>query len=61
MPDVTKAIGTELRYQYMLTYQPQSPPHDGKWHKISVKLRLPRHLNIFAHIEARPGYYADHQ
>jgi len=61
MPDVTKAIGTELRYQYMLTYQPQSPPHDGKWHKISVKLRLPRKFNIFAHIEARPGYYADHQ
>jgi Ca-activated chloride channel family protein len=58
MPDVTRAIGTQLRYQYMLAYQPQSEPHDGKWHKISVKLRLPKHLNFFAHVEARPGYYA---
>jgi len=37
----------------------QAPPHDGKWHKISVKLRLPRKFNLFAYVEARPGYYAD--
>ncbi len=59
MPAVTRAIGTQLRYQYMLAYQPLTPPHDGKWHKISVKLRLPRKFNLFAHVEARPGYYAD--
>jgi Ca-activated chloride channel homolog len=58
LPDVTRTIGSQLRHQYMLAYQPQSPEHDGKWHKISVKLRLPKKLNYLLHVEARPGYYA---
>jgi Ca-activated chloride channel family protein len=58
MPAVTKAIGTQLRHQYMLAYQPQSKPRDGKWHKISVKLRLPKKLHYLLHVEARSGYYA---
>jgi len=59
MPAVTRAIGTQLRHQYMLAYQPQSSPHDGKWRKISVKLRLPNKIRYFLHVDARPGYYAD--
>jgi Ca-activated chloride channel homolog len=58
MSAVTRNIGTQLRHQYMLAYQPQSLPHDGKWHKISVKLRLPKKLSHLLHVEARPGYYA---
>jgi Ca-activated chloride channel homolog len=58
MSAVTRNIGSQLRHQYMLAYQPQSAPHDGKWHKISVKLRLPKKLNYLLHIDARPGYYA---
>jgi Ca-activated chloride channel homolog len=59
LPKVTRAIGTQLRHQYLLAYEPQSKPRDGKWHKISVKLRLPRTLNhLFLHVDARPGYYA---
>jgi Ca-activated chloride channel homolog len=58
LPEVTRNIGTQLRHQYMLAYQPQSPQHDGKWHKVSVKLRLPKKLNYLLHVEARPGYYA---
>jgi Ca-activated chloride channel family protein len=59
MPLVTRAIGSQLRHQYMLAYEPQTPPVDGKWHKISVKLRLPHKLNhLFLHVDARPGYYA---
>jgi Ca-activated chloride channel family protein len=58
MPTVTRTIGTQLRHQYMLAYQPQTPPHDGKWHKINVKLRLPKQLHYLLHVEARPGYYA---
>ena len=57
MSAVTRNIGTQLRHQYMLAYQPQSSLHDGKWHKINVKLRLPKKLNYLLHIEARPGYY----
>jgi hypothetical protein len=41
----------------MLAYAPQSSAHDGKWRKISVKLRLPRRFS-FLHVAARPGYYA---
>ncbi|MGC1448597.1 MAG: VWA domain-containing protein [Candidatus Sulfotelmatobacter sp.] len=58
MAAVTRDIGSQLRHQYVLAYQPQLAPHDGKWHKISVKLRLPKKLNYLLHIDARPGYYA---
>jgi Ca-activated chloride channel family protein len=58
MPGVTRAIGTQLRHQYMLAYKPQSQPHDGKWHKIRVKLRLPKKLQYFLRVDARAGYYA---
>ena len=58
LPAVTRNIGTQLRHQYMLAYQPQSPLHDARWRKISVKLRLPKKLHYLFHVEARPGYYA---
>jgi hypothetical protein len=31
-------------------------PHDGKWHKIKVKLRIPK--LAFLHVHAKAGYYA---
>lgn len=57
MPAVARNIGVRLRHQYMLAYQPKSAPHDGKWHKISVKLRLPKKFP-FLHVTARAGFYA---
>ena len=57
MPAVTRNIGIRLRHQYVLAYQPKSAPHDGKWHKISVKLRLPKKFPFFR-VDARSGYYA---
>ena len=56
MPAVTHSIGTQLRHQYVLAYQPASGAHDGKWHKISVKLKLPGKLALLR-VTARPGYY----
>lgn len=56
MPAVTRNIGVRLRHQYVLAYRPQAPAHDGKWRKISVKLRLPKKFP-FLHVEARSGYY----
>jgi hypothetical protein len=41
----------------MLAYQPEALERDGKWHKISVKLRLPKKLNYLLHVQARAGYY----
>ncbi len=58
MPSVTRAIGNQLRHQYVLAYKPQSASHGGKWHKIKVKLRLPKKLP-FMRVDARPGYYSD--
>ncbi len=58
LPGVTRAIGIQLRHQYVLTYRPQSRPKDGKWYKISVRLRLPKRLHMFLRVAARPGYYA---
>ena len=57
MPTVSSNIGTRLRYQYVLAYAPQSTPHDGRWHKINIKLLLPKRF-AFLHVDARAGYYA---
>jgi Ca-activated chloride channel family protein len=57
MPAVAHRIGTELRTQYVLGYRPEKAPHDGKWHKISVKLKLPAKLS-FLRVHAKTGYYA---
>src|SRR5215468_5838266 len=58
LPEVTRAIGTRLRHQYMLTYRPGKRDRDGKWHKINVKLLLPKKWSSFLHVSARTGYYA---
>jgi len=57
MPAVGRNISDRLRHQYVLAYEPESRPHDRKWHKISVKLRLPKKF-AFLRVNARPGYYA---
>jgi Ca-activated chloride channel family protein len=57
LPAVARHIGTELRTQYVLGYRPQDLRKDGKWHKIQVKLKLPRKLS-FLSARAKTGYYA---
>lgn len=60
LPDVANKIGMELRNQYVLGYKPDKTQHDGKWHKIKVKLRLPKGLPPLQ-VYARTGYYAPSQ
>ena len=57
LADVATKIGIELRNQYVLGYRPRNPGHDGKWHKIKVKLLPPRGLPPL-HVYAKTGYYA---
>jgi Ca-activated chloride channel homolog len=57
MPAIARHIGNQLRTQYVLGYRPSEVPNDGKWHKISVRLILPKHLPFFR-VHARTGYYA---
>jgi Ca-activated chloride channel family protein len=60
LPAVAHRVSMELRVQYVLGYRPADAPKDGKWHKIRVKLRLPRKLALLqAH--AKTGYYAPAQ
>jgi len=57
LPDAAGKIAVELRNQYVLGYRPSSNRHDGKWHKIRVKLLAPKGmppLQLFA----KQGYYA---
>ena len=60
LTDVATKIGIELRNQYVLGYRPKNPGHDGKWHKIKVKLLPPKGLPPL-HVYARTGYYASTQ
>jgi len=57
LADVATKIGIALRDEYVLAYHPTMKPHDGKWHKIKVKLFPPKGLPPL-HISARQGYYA---
>ena len=60
LPDVASKIGMQLRNQYLIGYKPTKTTHDGKWHKIKVKLRIPRGLPPLQ-VYARTGYYAPSQ
>lgn len=57
LPDVAVKIGTELRNQYILGYSPVNKERDGKYHKVVVKLTLPKNLPPMRAF-FRQGYYA---
>jgi Ca-activated chloride channel family protein len=57
MAGIAAKISLELRNQYVLGYHPISPKYDGKWHKIKVKLSLPKGLPR-CDARAKEGYYA---
>jgi Ca-activated chloride channel family protein len=57
LPRIAARISLELRHQYLLGYRPADSPKDGKWHKIKVKLNIPRKLSGLL-VNAKPGYYA---
>ncbi len=50
-------IHAELRNQYVLGYVPTNKTHDGKWRKISVRLKPPEGLPKLV-VHAKEGYYA---
>lgn len=60
LADVATKIGIELRNQYVLGYRPSTPTHDGKWHRIKVKLIPPKGLPPLR-VYAKTGYYAPSQ
>jgi Ca-activated chloride channel family protein len=60
LEDTATKISMELRNQYVLGYRPTDGKHDGKWHKIKVKLNPPKGLPPL-HVYAKAGYYAPSQ
>jgi Ca-activated chloride channel family protein len=57
LADIATKIGVELRNQYVLGYRPTYAAHDGRWHKIRVKLTPPKGLPPLR-VYAKTGYYA---
>jgi Ca-activated chloride channel family protein len=57
LPDIAAKIGVELRNRYVLGYSPTDTQHDGRYHKVEVKVVPPRGLpKLSAHW--RLGYFA---
>jgi len=42
LPNVAARIGMALRNQYVLGYVPASQKHDGKYHRVQVKVQRPQ-------------------
>jgi VWFA-related protein len=42
LPDVASRVGMALRNQYVLGYVPASQRHDGKYHRVQVKVQRPQ-------------------
>jgi Ca-activated chloride channel homolog len=57
LPAIAERISIELRRQYLISYRPENTPHDGKWHQIRIKLKLPKGLPPLL-VRAKQGYYA---
>lgn len=52
-----RALSVELHNQYLIAYRPTNLAHDGKWHKIRVKVISPKN-GCRPHVYAKEGYYA---
>ncbi len=61
IPLIAAQISRELRNQYVLGYRPTSPEHDGKWRKISVRLKPSAKTQQHLALHFREGYFAPRQ
>jgi len=60
LPDIAAKISVELRNRYVLGYSPTDQQHDGRYHRVQVKLAQPHGLPpLRAHW--RLGYFAPTQ
>jgi hypothetical protein len=55
--DAVETLSVEIRNQYLITYHPANLLHDGKWHKITVRV-IPPQKSHDQRVYARAGYYA---
>lgn len=57
LPEVASRIGEALRNQYVLGYSPVNPRHDGKYHRLQVRLE-PTKGSPKLHAYHRQAYYS---
>ncbi len=53
IPQIAATISRELRNQYLLGYRPASTAHDGKWHRITVKVTPPDKTRLHLYYRER--------
>jgi len=53
----TSELGIELRNQYVIAYRPSDLVHNGRWHRIDVRVTPPQD-NSRLRVYAKAGYYA---
>ena len=57
LPDIAAKIGIAMRNRYVLGYSPTDPQHNGRYHRVEIKVMPPRGLpKLNAHW--RLGYFA---
>ena len=57
LEDLTQSFQTiaeEVRHQYNITYRPEPLVNDGLFHKVQIRVKGHKELNVYA----RQGYYA---
>jgi Ca-activated chloride channel homolog len=57
LPAAARAVGIQLRNQYVIGYRPENSPRNGKWRKIKIRLRAVKGLPLLR-VYAKTGYYA---
>jgi Ca-activated chloride channel family protein len=53
-------LAVELRNQYLIGYRPTPLAHDGRWHRVAIRVAAPQDSNHL-HVYAKAGYYAPAQ
>jgi Ca-activated chloride channel family protein len=55
--DTVADLSIQLRNQYLIAYRPSNLAHDGRWHRISVRVTPPQNSSRLR-VYAKGGYYA---
>jgi Ca-activated chloride channel homolog len=57
IPEIAAVVSREMRSQYVLGYLPPNNVHDGKWHKVAVKVVQPSQATHLT-LHYKEGYRA---
>jgi Ca-activated chloride channel family protein len=57
IPEIAAVVSREMRSQYVLGYLPPNTVHDGKWHKLAVKVAQPSQATRLM-VHYKEGYRA---